>query len=98
VPRIIGSSLNLNPLFVLLGALAGGVLAGVLGLLLAAPTLATLRLWIGYIYRKVVGLETWPAPVLKPPRRSNRPPMWNRLGKRWRRAKPRPARPEEETR
>jgi predicted PurR-regulated permease PerM len=98
VPRIIGSSLNLNPLFVLLGALAGGVLAGVLGLLLAAPTLATLRLWIGYIYRKVVGLETWPASVLKPPRRSDRPPMWIRLGKRWRRAKPRPAKPEEETR
>lgn len=97
VPRIIGSSLNMNPLFVLLGVLAGGILAGALGLLLAAPVLATLRLWIGYIYRKVVGLETWPAPALKPRRRSKRPRIWTRLAKRWRRARPRPTKPEEET-
>jgi predicted PurR-regulated permease PerM len=64
VPRIIGHSLNLHPLIVLLAALSGGVLAGVLGILLAAPTVATLRMWLGYVYRKTVGLETWPHPVL----------------------------------
>jgi predicted PurR-regulated permease PerM len=73
VPRIIGHSLNLHPLLVLLGALAGGSLAGVLGLLLAAPSVATLRLWLGYVYRKVVGLETWPRPVVGP-----RPPSRGR--------------------
>jgi predicted PurR-regulated permease PerM len=79
VPRIVGHTLNLSPLWVLLGALAGGTLAGVLGLLLAAPALATLRLWLGYIYRKVVGLETWPRPALLPqPRRTGRS-LWNRL-------------------
>jgi len=75
VPRIIGHSLNLHPILVLLGALAGGSLAGVLGLLLAAPSVATSRLWLGYIYRKVVGLETWPRPVVgpRPPRRRRKP-------------------------
>ena len=67
VPRIIGHSLNLNPLIVLLAALAGGILAGVIGLLLAAPVVATLRLWVGYFYRKIVGLGTIPEPVLGPP-------------------------------
>jgi len=72
VPRIIGHSLNLHPILVLLGALAGGLLAGVLGLLLAAPTVATARLWLGYVYRKVVGLETWPRPVVRPRARGRR--------------------------
>jgi predicted PurR-regulated permease PerM len=64
VPRIIGHSLNLHPLIVLVAALAGGVLAGVMGVLLAAPTVATLRLWGGYVYAKTVGLESWPSPVM----------------------------------
>jgi len=66
VPKIIGHSLNLPPLAVLLAVLAGGYLFGLFGVLLAAPLTATLRLWVGYIYRKTVGLETWPAPVLEP--------------------------------
>jgi predicted PurR-regulated permease PerM len=64
VPRIIGHSLNLHPLIVLLAALAGGILAGVLGILLAAPTVASLRMWLGYVYRKTVGLDSWPNPVI----------------------------------
>lgn len=57
VPRIIGQSLNLHPLAVLLSILAGGLLAGVIGLMLAAPLLATTRLCFGYAYRKAIGLE-----------------------------------------
>jgi len=79
VPRIIGGTLNLSPVLVLLGALAGGTLAGVLGLLLAAPTLATLRLWLGYVYRKVVGLETWPRPAIVPRARTGKPRLWHRI-------------------
>jgi predicted PurR-regulated permease PerM len=66
VPRIIGQSLNLHPLVVLVSVLAGGSLAGVLGLLLAAPVVATLRLWLGYVYSKVVAIETQPAVLLSP--------------------------------
>ena len=56
-PRIIGASLNLNPLVVLLALLAAGSLVGVVGLLLAAPTVATLRLVFSYLYWKVVGVS-----------------------------------------
>ncbi|MEW6568589.1 MAG: AI-2E family transporter [Chloroflexota bacterium] len=96
VPRIIGLSLNLHPLLVLLGALAGGALAGVLGLLLAAPVVATLRLWLGYVYRKVVGLETWPGPVFRPRPRPSGRDWWVRLRQRLRRPR-RPATPQQES-
>ncbi len=79
VPRIIGGTLNLSPVLVLLGALAGGTLAGVIGLLLAAPAVATLRLWIGYLYRKVVGVETWPRPPLVPRPKREKPRLWHRV-------------------
>jgi predicted PurR-regulated permease PerM len=79
VPRIIGQSLNLNPLIVLLAALAGGILAGVLGVLLAAPTVATLRLWLGYFYRKIVGLGKMPDPILIPPPQRQRSEIIRRI-------------------
>ena len=39
-PKLLGSSLNLHPLLVLLATALGGVLAGMMGLILAAPALA----------------------------------------------------------
>ena len=50
VPRILGRSLNLHPLVVLVGIIVGGSLAGILGMLLAAPVLATLRVVGRYIF------------------------------------------------
>lgn len=54
VPRIIGRRLNLHPLVVLVGALAGASIAGIFGILLAAPILATAKLGLMYIYRKLL--------------------------------------------
>jgi len=54
VPRIIGKSLNLRPIFVFAGILVGASLAGILGILLAAPMLATSRLLFMYVYRKLL--------------------------------------------
>lgn len=54
VPRIMGRRLQLHPLVVIMGALAGASIAGVLGILLAAPTLATARLFISYVYAKLL--------------------------------------------
>ncbi|KPK89958.1 MAG: hypothetical protein AMJ88_16860 [Anaerolineae bacterium SM23_ 63] len=65
-PGIIGHSLKLHPLIVILSILAGGILAGLIGFLLAAPTVATLRVWLGYVYRKSVGLDTWSTPMIGP--------------------------------
>lgn len=56
-PRVIGQSLALNPLVVLLAALAAGSLFGIVGLLLAAPVVATARLCLGYLYWKTVGVD-----------------------------------------
>lgn len=92
VPRIIGHSLRLHPLVVLLAALAGTLLAGVLGLLLAAPTVATLRLWVGYVYSKAVGLDTWPGPALELPSGPRARRIVASLRRSWRKRRPRPSR------
>lgn len=53
VPRIMGYQLKIHPVIVFIGALAGASLAGILGIFLASPTLATLRLLGRYIYSKL---------------------------------------------
>lgn len=54
VPKVIGSSVNLPPVAILIGALAGANLAGVLGIFLAAPVLATARVIGEFVVRKLL--------------------------------------------
>jgi predicted PurR-regulated permease PerM len=54
VPRIIGYHLKLHPLVVLVGVIGGAAIAGVLGILLAAPVLASARIILRYIYSKLL--------------------------------------------
>jgi len=54
VPRIIGGSVDLHPVVVLVGAVAGASIGGILGIFLAAPTLATARVLAGYAYEKLL--------------------------------------------
>ncbi len=54
VPSVLGSSVNLPPVVILFGALAGASLAGVLGIFLAAPVLATARLALEFLLRKLL--------------------------------------------
>jgi predicted PurR-regulated permease PerM len=60
VPRILGQSLNLHPLVVLIAAIIGAHLSGVLGILLAAPVLATLRVLVEYTYRRLLDMPPFP--------------------------------------
>jgi predicted PurR-regulated permease PerM len=53
VPKIIGESVNLHPLVVLLGILAGASLAGVVGIFLAVPAIAAGRILTGYLFKKL---------------------------------------------
>ena len=53
LPRIIGYRLRLHPVVVILGAIAGASIAGILGILLAAPFLASIRLVFSYVYCKL---------------------------------------------
>ncbi len=92
VPRILGGSLNLHPIVILVGALIAANLAGIIGLLLSAPIMATLRLVGQYVYRKMFDLDPWPDPPARP-----RPPTevrwwrWLRLRASgvWTRMRPR---------
>ena len=59
MPRILGSALGVHPAAVLLTALIGAKLFGVLGLLFAAPALASLRLFGHYIIRKMFDQDPW---------------------------------------
>lgn len=52
VPRIIGRSVNLHPVVVIVGAIGGAMIAGILGVFLAAPVLGSARILGGYLYRK----------------------------------------------
>lgn len=81
VPRIIGGSLNLHPIIILVGAIVGANLAGITGLLLSAPVIASLRLFGGYVYRKMFDLDPWPNPPPQPntPRPSEWPRWFTRL-------------------
>ena len=74
-PRVIGQSLALNPLVVLLAALAAGSLFGIVGLLLAAPVVATGRLCLGYLYWKTVGVDP---PQSTMEKAVDRKPSWYR--------------------
>jgi predicted PurR-regulated permease PerM len=53
VPRIIGDSLDLHPAVVSVSVLAGAAIAGALGVILAAPFVATGRVIMRYIYGKL---------------------------------------------
>jgi len=59
VPRIIGHRLQLSPALIIVGIIAGASVGGALGLLLAAPTIATVRVLAGYLYRRLLDLEPY---------------------------------------
>jgi predicted PurR-regulated permease PerM len=53
VPRIIGDSLDLHPVVVSISVLVGAAIAGALGVILAAPIVASGRVIMRYIYGKL---------------------------------------------
>lgn len=67
VPRILGHHLNLHPVAVLVAVIAGASLAGVLGILLASPVLATLRDIGRYAAARMLDRDPYPSPVDPPP-------------------------------
>ncbi len=57
LPRIIGRSVHLHPAIVIVGLVIGAIFGGVLGMLLAAPTLSTLRVIGRYVHCKLLDLD-----------------------------------------
>lgn len=58
-PRIIGETLGVHPAAVLVAAIIGLNLIGVVGLVLAAPVLASLKVLVRYTSRKMLDLDPW---------------------------------------
>lgn len=54
IPTLIGRIVHLHPLLVIFFLLIGTSIGGILGLLLAVPTAAVLRILLRYIYGKIV--------------------------------------------
>ncbi len=60
VPRVLGGAVELHPLVVLTGVLVGATTWGILGALLAAPTIASCREIIIYLYNKIFDQDPFP--------------------------------------
>ena len=62
VPRVMGDSLNLHPVVILVGVIVGANIAGLLGVLLAAPVIASIRVFAQYFYGKLMDRDPFPPP------------------------------------
>ncbi len=62
LPRVMGDTLHLHPLVVLIGIIIGGNMAGIIGMLLAAPVLATLRVLGNYIFCRLYDRDPFAEP------------------------------------
>jgi len=60
IPRVVGRRVHLPPLVVILGIVTGALVAGVLGVVLATPTIATLRIVGRYIYANLFDQDPFP--------------------------------------
>lgn len=59
-PRVFGQTLGIHPAAVLIAALIAANLIGLIGLMLAAPTVATLKLLGRYTFRKMLDQDPFP--------------------------------------
>lgn len=62
VPKILGDAVELHPLFVMAGVIVGATAAGILGALIAAPTIASARVLVAYAYAKILNEDPFPTP------------------------------------
>ncbi len=66
-PRIIAGALKVHPAGVLVAAIIAANLLGLLGVIVAAPILATVALFWRYVMRKMLDLDPWPEEESPPP-------------------------------
>ncbi len=88
-PRIMSQALRVHPAAVLVAAIISANLLGLLGVVIAAPMLATVTLLWRYTMRKMLDLDPWPEREAQPP-----PPPASRflvqLRRLWRRVRRHP--------
>jgi len=59
VPKVMGEALRLHPALVMVAALVGLNLFGIMGMILSAPTVATAKLILDYSIRKMTDRDPW---------------------------------------
>jgi predicted PurR-regulated permease PerM len=72
IPNIIGVYIQLHPAVVILGIIIGMEIGGILGLAIAAPTIASLRVIGRYVYAMLFDLDPFPARPAKKTRNRNK--------------------------
>jgi predicted PurR-regulated permease PerM len=82
-PRFLGRTLDIHPAAVLVAALFMASLMGVIGIFLAAPVVATLKLMGMYVFRKMFDLDPWPEPEEEPTPVEFPWSRWSRQLKTW---------------
>jgi predicted PurR-regulated permease PerM len=55
-PRIIGKSVGIHPVYVIMSLIVGGKLFGVIGLIIAVPILAAIKLTLRHVFRDKQGI------------------------------------------
>ena len=84
-PRIMSSALSVHPAAVLVMVIVSAKLIGFIGVLVAAPVLASLKLFLHYISRKMTDLDPWEdmaLPVPPPSIKDTLRERWQELSKR----------------
>ena len=82
MPRFFGRALGVHPAFILITAFVAADLIGLLGFVLAAPLVASARLLLRYVMRKMFDLPPWedmPAAASPPPPA----PRWHERLRGW---------------
>jgi predicted PurR-regulated permease PerM len=67
VPRLMSSALRVHPAAVMISALVAFNLLGVIGVVLAAPVLATVKLFVEYLLAKLLDQDPWAGLETSPP-------------------------------
>jgi predicted PurR-regulated permease PerM len=80
-PRIMANTLKVHPAFVLIAAIVAANLIGILGVIIAAPLLATMQLVGRYTIRKLLDRDPWPKEEDVPSARTGS--KWQRRVRNW---------------
>jgi predicted PurR-regulated permease PerM len=84
-PRIMADALKVHPAGVLVMAIVAANLLGILGVIIAAPFLATLQLVSRYVFRKMFDQDPWPDPESDGGETLSQTSLTGRLQRAWQR-------------
>jgi predicted PurR-regulated permease PerM len=62
VPKIVGGSLHLHPAVMMLAVIWGASVGGVVGIIIAGPIIASVRILVQYVYGRLTGRASFLAP------------------------------------